>query len=299
MMRSQLLPEGGGAPVPARPCCALYRWLVVGLIFLVVLILFVQRINVSVAIIPWATECGWNEAQQQSLLGAFFWGYLVTMFPGALLSNRFTAHHEGLAVVLVLSCALCAATPLAGCNAELAAAARIGVGMAQGPLFPLVSGLFGQWVRPNEYSRANAFVCEGSNLGVLVAFPYAHQTTARSPTGSSRTAGQLSDAAGCAQGDFFDLPLRRLALGVLHPCRRRRAVPAAAARLWLLHPGVEPLGQRRGEGRAAGRAPLGSRGGRRGVGAVGPHADPSNSLGDDLELVWTELVQLGAAHGTK
>ena len=168
-MRSQLLPaEARGA---ARPCCALYRWLVVGLIFLVVLILFVQRINVSVAIIPWATECGWDEAQQQSLLGAFFWGYLITMFPGALLSNRFTAHHEGLAVVLVLSCALCAATPLAGCNTQLAVAARVGVGMAQGPLFPLVSGLFGQWVRPNEYSRANAFVCEGSNLGVLVAFP--------------------------------------------------------------------------------------------------------------------------------
>ena len=32
-------------------------------------------------------------------------------------------------------------------------------------------GMFGQWVLPTEYSRANAFVCEGSNLGVLVAFP--------------------------------------------------------------------------------------------------------------------------------
>ena len=98
-------------------------------------------------------------------------GYLITMFPGALLANRFTAHNEALAGVLAVSCVLTGISPLAGCDYRLAAAARVGIGAAQGPLFPLISGLFGQWVKPDEYSRANAFVCEGSNLGVLVAYP--------------------------------------------------------------------------------------------------------------------------------
>lgn len=50
-----------------------YRWFVVALVFLVVLVLFLHRINLSVAIIPWAEECHWTEAQQQAQLGAFFW----------------------------------------------------------------------------------------------------------------------------------------------------------------------------------------------------------------------------------
>ena len=46
-------------------CCGRYRWLVVGLTFLVVTVLFIQRINLSVAIIPWAAECHWDESEQQ------------------------------------------------------------------------------------------------------------------------------------------------------------------------------------------------------------------------------------------
>jgi sugar phosphate permease len=93
------------------------------------------------------------------------------MFPGAVLCTRLTAYNVGLAAVLVLSSTASALTPLAGCDASRALWLRAAMGAAQGPLFPLVSGMFGQWVRSSEYSRANAFVCEGSNLGVLVAYP--------------------------------------------------------------------------------------------------------------------------------
>jgi ACS family sodium-dependent inorganic phosphate cotransporter len=165
-------PYGGGHQTTICNCCGLYRWLVVGLTALSVLVLFVQRINLSVAVIPWAAECNWDEAEQQRLLGAFFRGYLITMFPGAVLSTRLEAHSHGLVVILVLSSVASAATPLvADCDASTAVWLRLVMGAAQGPLFPLVSGIFGQWVLRTEYSRANAFLCEGSNLGVLLAFP--------------------------------------------------------------------------------------------------------------------------------
>ena len=170
-MRNRLL---DGAQRHRRPRCGgCCRWLVVGLALACVLVLIVQRMTLSVAVIPWSKECGWGVAQQQSILGAFFWGYLATMIPGALLGNRFTAHAAGLSACLVLSSSVAAATPLAGCGHTQAVALRVALGAAQGPMFPLVAGLVGQWVGPAEFSRANAFVSEGSNFGVLVAYPLA------------------------------------------------------------------------------------------------------------------------------
>jgi predicted MFS family arabinose efflux permease len=162
-------PEQGVWVDPAAAGC--YRWLVVLLALVAVLVLIVQRMTLSVAIIPWAAECGWSAAQQQVQLSAFSFGYLLTMLPGAMLATRYTAHVPALAAILVLSSLGAAATPLAGCSHGGAAALRAALGLAQGPMFPVAAGLIGQWVRPTEYSRASAFMSEGSNLGVLVAFP--------------------------------------------------------------------------------------------------------------------------------
>lgn len=105
------------------------------------------------------------------LLGSFFRGYIVTMFPGAVLSQRLTAHNQGLLVCLILSSVGSALCPLAaGCNVSTAAWLRALTGAAQvrcssvrcrfwadwltwraprvaalamekGPLFPLISGV--------------------------------------------------------------------------------------------------------------------------------------------------------------
>lgn len=156
---------------PAASGC--FRWLVIGAALACVLVLIVQRMALSVAIIPWAAECGWTAVQQQAQLGAFSIGYLVTMIPGALAASHYTAHAPALGAVLVLSSLASAATPLADCDHTRAALLRVVLGLAQGPMFPVVSGLVGQWARPSEYSRASGFISVGANLGVLVAFPLA------------------------------------------------------------------------------------------------------------------------------
>ena len=134
----------GQPALPGR--CSLYRWLMVAVIAVAVLLLFLQRLNLSVAVIPWGEQCGWTEAEQQMNLGAFFYGalpppppppprppsllptspspslplpisfsradlvpgccaerapttpagYVVTMFPGALLSVRVSARGASL-----------------------------------------------------------------------------------------------------------------------------------------------------------------------------------------------------------
>ena len=154
---SQRLIPGG-----ARPGC--YRWWVVSLTLTTVLVLIVQRMSLSVAIVPWSEECGWSTVETQAQLGAFSWGYLVTMLPGSLLASRYSANAELLAAILVASSLVSAATPYAGCDHTRGALLRVALGLAQGPLFPTVAGVIGAWVLPTEYSRANAFVSEGSNM---------------------------------------------------------------------------------------------------------------------------------------
>ena len=127
-MRNRLL---DGAQRHKRPRCGgCCRWLVVGLALACVLVLIVQRMTLSVAVIPWSKECGWGVAQQQSILGAFFWGYLATMIPGALLGNRFTAHaaHAGCAppaAIIHVRAIGCRAIAIAGrCKARELGRAR-------------------------------------------------------------------------------------------------------------------------------------------------------------------------------
>lgn len=163
-LRQQLIPGSGAHVAALQRARGCYRWFVVSLTLTTVLVLIVQRMSLSVAIVPWSEECGWSAAETQAQLGAFSWGYLVTMLPGSLLASRYSANAELLAAILVASSLACAATPYAGCNHSRSALLRALLGLAQGPMFPTVAGVIGAWVQQTEYSRANAFVSEGSNM---------------------------------------------------------------------------------------------------------------------------------------
>lgn len=73
------------------------------------------------------------------------------------MQNRFAAHCEFMVLIIVVSSVCTALTPMAGCNAVHAAGLRVVLGAAQGPIFPCIAGLFGQWVKPTEYSRVRPF----------------------------------------------------------------------------------------------------------------------------------------------
>ena len=54
------------------------RYTLIALCFLAVFICYIDRVNISVAIIPMAKEYGWNPEQQGRVLSAFFVGYIPT-----------------------------------------------------------------------------------------------------------------------------------------------------------------------------------------------------------------------------
>jgi MFS family permease len=150
------------------------RYTLVALAFFAVFICYMDRVNISVAIIPMAADLGWDPATQGLVLSAFFVGYLATQILGGRLSDRF-----GGKVVLGLGVLFWSAftmiTPIAafaGFTALLLA--RVGMGLGEGITFPSIYSLFGRWLPKSERSRAVGVVFSAIPLGsvfALVATP--------------------------------------------------------------------------------------------------------------------------------
>ena len=65
------------------------RTVVVLLSFLSIFICYIDRVNISVAIIPMAEELGWSPQTQGTVLSSFFLGYLLLQIVGGRLADRF------------------------------------------------------------------------------------------------------------------------------------------------------------------------------------------------------------------
>ena len=65
------------------------RFTLVGLCFCSTFICYIDRVNISVAILPMAQEYGWNQTTQGVVLSSFFYGYLATQIFGGWLADRY------------------------------------------------------------------------------------------------------------------------------------------------------------------------------------------------------------------
>jgi MFS family permease len=145
------------------------RYTLVLLCSLATFICYIDRTNISVAIIPMAKQFGWAPERQGTVLSAFFVGYLLTQILGGRLADRFGGK-------LVLGCgvllwsAFTMITPLAasfGLGALLLA--RVGLGLGEGVTFPSVYSLIGRWVPTAERARAISLNASGIPLGAVFA----------------------------------------------------------------------------------------------------------------------------------
>jgi len=139
------------------------------LCFLATFICYIDRVNISVAIIPMAKQFGWSDTEKGVVLSSFFVGYLVTQVLGGSLAARF-----GGKVVLgfgVLWWSLFTfLTPLSAMTSfPVLIAVRILMGLGEGVAFPATYNLLGRWVPPEERSRAASFNLSAVPLGTLFA----------------------------------------------------------------------------------------------------------------------------------
>ena len=139
------------------------------LCFFSTFICYIDRVNISVAIIPMAEQFGWSDTQRGLVLSSFFVGYLVTQVLGGWLAAKlggkavlgFGALWWSLFTLL---------TPLSAmASFPILIATRIAMGLGEGVAFPATYNLLGRWVPLRERSRAAAFNLSAIPLGTLFA----------------------------------------------------------------------------------------------------------------------------------
>jgi ACS family sodium-dependent inorganic phosphate cotransporter len=139
------------------------------LCFFATFICYIDRVNISVAIIPMAREFGWSDTERGLVLSSFFIGYLVTQVLGGSLAARF----GGKAVLgfgVLWWSLFTILTPLSAfASFPVLIATRILMGLGEGVAFPATYNLLGRWVPMRERSRAAAFNLSAIPIGTLVA----------------------------------------------------------------------------------------------------------------------------------
>lgn len=145
------------------------RYTVVLLSFLAVFICYIDRVNISVAIIPMAADLDWNAEMQGRVLSSFFVGYLLLQVAGGRLADRFGGKIILGVGVLVWSLFTALTPPAAYIGFTVLIIVRVLMGMGEAVTFPSIYTLYSRWVPLRERSRAVALANSGIPLGTVFA----------------------------------------------------------------------------------------------------------------------------------
>jgi ACS family sodium-dependent inorganic phosphate cotransporter len=145
------------------------RHIVVLMCAIATFICYIDRVNISVAIIPMAEEYGWSGTTKGLVLSSFFIGYMAAMVPTGWLANRIGGRLL-LGGALIAWSAFTFLTPIAG-SISLAAliATRILMGAGEAASFPAIYNLLARWMPGPEKSRAAAINLTGIPMGTIFA----------------------------------------------------------------------------------------------------------------------------------
>lgn len=145
------------------------RYNLVCLCSLSTFICYIDRVNISVAIIPMAEEFGWDQTTRGIVLSSFFYGYLATQVFGGWLADRFGGKIVLGIGVLWWSIFTLVTPPAAAVSFTVLFLARVGMGLGEGVAFPAIYNLYARWVPTQERARSVALNTSGIPLGTVGA----------------------------------------------------------------------------------------------------------------------------------
>ncbi|OMO78764.1 Major facilitator superfamily [Corchorus capsularis] len=141
------------------------RWVMVLLCFAAFLLCNMDRVNMSIAILPMSKEFNWNSATVGLIQSSFFWGYLLTQILGGIWADKiggklvlgFGVVWWSIATVL---------TPIAArIGLPFLLVMRAFMGIGEGVAMPAMNNLLSKWIPVSERSRSLALVYSGMYLG--------------------------------------------------------------------------------------------------------------------------------------
>ena len=131
-----------------------------------------DKVNISVAIIPMAKDMGWSVGQAGVLQSAFFYGFALSQLPGGYLATRFGGAKMLPVGVFVWSAATCAVPFLAGDDRGVFLS-RVLVGLGEGISPAAATDVIARSISVEERGRAVAFVFNGFNVGSVLGLSLA------------------------------------------------------------------------------------------------------------------------------
>ena len=143
------------------------RFKVIGLTILAVFICYIDRVNISITIIPMAEELGWDYERIGFVSMSFFLGYIVTQVLGGYLSDKFGAKLV-LGYGLIIWSIFTILTPMASyAGFTFLILARIGMGLGEGITFPAWHSLYARWIPFSERARSVAITNSAIPIGTI------------------------------------------------------------------------------------------------------------------------------------
>ena len=144
------------------------RWLIL-MTVVAVYICMIDRIAISIAIIPMASDNGWSPTVQGAVMSAFFLGYVTLQIPAGYLSDRYGGKWVlGLGVlfwslftILTPAAAALGLTMLLGC--------RFLMGVAEAVTWPSIYSLYSRWIHPDRRASAVGLMNSGIAGGSVIA----------------------------------------------------------------------------------------------------------------------------------
>ncbi len=150
-----------------------YRYKVIFLSFLAVFICYIDRVNISVAMIPMQEQFKWSESQVGLIYGSFYFGYMITMIIGGYLADKYGGR-KVLGYGLLIWSFFTIITPFfAYLGLWWIIFIRILMGLGEGVTFPSWHAIYARWIPFKERTRAVGFTNSGIAAGTLFAYAVA------------------------------------------------------------------------------------------------------------------------------
>ncbi|XVF80087.1 hypothetical protein PTKIN_Ptkin15bG0042100 [Pterospermum kingtungense] len=148
------------------------RWVIVLLCFASFLLCNMDRVNMSIAILPMSQEFNWNSATVGLIQSSFFWGYLLTQILGGIWADKIGGKLVlGFGVVWWSVATIL--TPIAArIGLPFLLTMRAFMGIGEGVAMPAMNNLLSKWIPVSERSRSLALVYSGMYLGSVTGLAF-------------------------------------------------------------------------------------------------------------------------------
>jgi hypothetical protein len=175
---SSIVTSAGGAVGPAdtvaedvrfdmTPAGEKKRWAMIFSLFCAFVLCNLDKVNMSVAIVPMAASFGWTSVEKGLVQSAFFWGYAFTQVPGGYLASKYGGKFVLFAGVMLWSFGTLIAPMCANFSFTALLVSRFLVGLGEGVAPSAATGILAKGVPGSQRSKAVTATFGGLDVGSL------------------------------------------------------------------------------------------------------------------------------------